>query len=64
MGIQDLIQYLENLEAEMAKRGATSLAELAKNKMAHLATAAADSLTNKRYKKSYHPYDLPKVSSS
>lgn len=62
-GYSRLVQYLENLETEMIKRGASSLAELGKNKMAHLAKAAAESLITKRYKKSYHPYDLPKVSS-
>ena len=62
-GYSRFVQYLENLETEMAKRGATSLAELAKDKMNQLAKAAAESLTNKRYKKSYHPYGLPKVSS-
>jgi len=62
-GYSRMVQYLEILEREMAKAGANSLAELAKNKMAHLAQAATDSLINKRYKKSYHPYELPKVSS-
>lgn len=62
-GYSRLVQYLENLENEMAKRGARSLEELASNKMVNLENAAAEALTNKRYKKSYHPYDLPKVQS-
>lgn len=62
-GYSRFVQYLENLETEMKKNAANSLAELAKNKMAHLAKAAAESLIDKRYKKSYHPYELPKVSS-
>lgn len=62
-GYSRLVQYLENLETEMTKCGIKSLAELAKNKMVRLAKVAAESLTNKRYKKSYHPYQLPKVSS-
>jgi putative selenate reductase len=62
-GYSRLIQYLENLEIEMAKRGVGSLEELASNKMVNLEKAAAEALTNKRYKKDYHPYDLPKVAS-
>lgn len=62
-GYSRLVQYLENLEIEMARRGVNSLAELAKNKLAHLSLVAAESLTNKRYQKSYHPYKLPKVTS-
>jgi putative selenate reductase len=62
-GYSRFVQYLENLETEMAKRSVGSLEELASNKMVNLEKAAAEALTNKRYKKSYHPYDLPKVAS-
>jgi putative selenate reductase len=62
-GYSRFVQYLENLEAEMAKRGALSLEELANDKMVNLENAAAEALINKRYKKSYHPYDLPKIKS-
>ncbi len=63
-GYSRFIQYLENLKNEMVKRGVRSLEELASNKMVNLEKAAAEALTNKRYKKSYHPYDLPKVASN
>lgn len=62
-GYSRLVQYLENLEREMTKQGSKNLAELAENKMVNLAQAATQSLVNPRYKKSYHPYELPKVSS-
>ncbi len=62
-GYSRFLQYLENLEAEMRDRGATSLDALAKNKLANLEQAAASALRDPHYKKSYHPYDLPKVES-
>jgi len=62
-GYARLRQYLENLEAAMRQRGATSLDELAQNKLANLAQAAAEARQDARYKKSYHPYGLPKLAS-
>jgi putative selenate reductase len=62
-GYSRLRQYLENLEAAMHQRGATSLEELAQNKLANLAQAAAAARKDPCYKKSYHPYGLPKVAS-
>ena len=62
-GYSRFLQYLENLQGDMAERGAASLAELAADKMANLQRAAADALTDPRYKQFYHPYALPKVSS-
>ncbi len=62
-GCSRLLQYLENLEAEMRERGATSLDELAQNKLANVEQAAADALVNPRYKKSALSYGLPKVDS-
>jgi putative selenate reductase len=62
-GYTRLLQYLDNLDCEMQKRGAASLDQLASNKMATIEKAAAEALTNPRYKKSYHPYGLPKVES-
>lgn len=56
-------QYLENLEAEMHRAGANSLAEFAADKLAAIDRAAEDSLSNLRYKKEYHPFGLPKVKS-
>ena len=62
-GYSRLLQYLENLEAEMRDRGLASLDELAQNRLTNLEQAAADALKDPRYKKSYHPYGLPKVES-
>ncbi|MDH7486240.1 MAG: putative selenate reductase subunit YgfK [Anaerolineae bacterium] len=62
-GYSRLLQYLENLEREMQARGATSLEELARDGLANLERAAAEALQNRRYKKSYFPYGLPKVES-
>ena len=62
-GYSRMLQWVENLEAEMQACGASSLDELAENRGDHLARAAADALNDPRYKKGYHPYDLPKVES-
>jgi len=62
-GYSRFLQYLENLEAEMRHRGVASLDELAQNRLVNLEGAAADALKDPRYKKSYHPYGLPKVES-
>jgi len=62
-GYSRLLQYLENLEGEMRARGVSSLDELARDRLANLERAAADTLKDRRYKKSYHPYGLPKVES-
>ncbi|MEW6222246.1 MAG: putative selenate reductase subunit YgfK [Candidatus Hadarchaeota archaeon] len=62
-GYANSTQYLENLERDMRSRGVKSLEELAKNKLANLELEAARALDDPRYKKSYHPYGLPKVES-
>jgi putative selenate reductase len=63
-GYSRLLQYLENLERGMERRGAKSLEELARNKLANLKREAAQALDDPRYKKGYHLYGLPKVESS
>ena len=62
-GYSRFLQYLENLEAAMSVRGASSLDELAQDKMANLEDAAVGALKDPRYKKSYFPHGLPKVES-
>jgi putative selenate reductase len=47
----------------MNVRGATSLEELARDRMENLEEAAAEALVNPRYHKDYQPYGLPKVES-
>jgi putative selenate reductase len=62
-GYSRFLQWLEHTKAVMREHGASSLAELAQDKMDNLAAAAAEALRDSRYKKSYHPYGLPKVES-
>jgi putative selenate reductase len=62
-GYARLGHWLANLEAAMEARGDASLEELARNRMVTLEAAAAEALGNPRYKKSYFPFDLPKVAS-
>jgi len=62
-GYSRFLQYLENLERTMREWGVTSLEELARDKLANLERAASEALQDARYKKSYHPYGLPKVES-
>ncbi len=62
-GYGRLGQYLEELEGEMRRRGVASLDELALHWQDNLEEAADEALENPRYKKSYFPYGLPKVTS-
>ena len=63
-GYSRFLQWLENLEIAMNRHGVSSLDELAQDGPAILKQAAGDALESPRYKKSYHPFDLPKVESS
>ncbi len=62
-GYSRFLQYLETLERDMRRMGAASLEELAHHRLANLSREALQALEQERYKKSYHPYDLPKVES-
>jgi putative selenate reductase len=62
-GYSRMLQYLENLESDMRDRGVSSLKELARDRLANLEREAASALEDPRYKKTYHPYGLPKVES-
>jgi len=62
-GYSRFLQYLENLEAEMQTRGAASLEALSSDRLTCLEHAATSALKDPRYKKGYHPRDLPKVDS-
>ena len=62
-GYSRMVQWLENLEAEMKERGASSLDELAKDRLAHLERAAAAALEQPGYQKSSFAHGLPKVES-
>jgi putative selenate reductase len=56
-------QWLENLATEMQARGAASLDDLARDRLANVERAAAEALEDPRYKKHAFPYGLPKVKS-
>jgi putative selenate reductase len=60
-GYAKLARWLESLEEEMRKRGARSLEELSRDKLANLKSEAAHALEDPRYKKEYHPHGLPKL---
>jgi len=62
-GYSRMLQYLENLGAEMTADGAADLDAFAGDKAGVLERLAAESLTNPRYKKSYQPHPPPKVTS-
>ncbi len=62
-GYSRLLQFVENIEGAMEKRGATSLVDLASDKLANLTHAAAAAHTDRRYKVEYHRFGLPKLSS-
>jgi len=56
-------QYLEQMEAELGRRGAGGLEDLASDRRASLAALARASLDDPRYRKGYPPHGLPKVAS-
>jgi len=62
-GYSRMVQWLENLEADMRERGANSLDELAEDKLAHLERAAAAALEQPGYQKRSFAHGLPKVES-
>jgi putative selenate reductase len=62
-GCARMTQWLDNLAGAMAARGASSLADLARDRLANVRTAAAAALADPRYRKSAFPHGLPKVKS-
>ncbi|MBE0634429.1 putative selenate reductase subunit YgfK, partial [Candidatus Bipolaricaulota bacterium] len=56
-------QYMATLRGAMRSLDASSLEELASQRESALDRLIEDGLTSPRYKKSYHPYDSPKVES-
>ena len=57
-------QYLERIEAEIDRRGASGLEDLASDRRASLSALARSALVDPRYRKGYHPHGLPKVESA
>ncbi len=62
-GYSRLLQFVENIEEAMEERDAKSLADLAVDKLSNLKVAATTARFDRRYKKSYHRFGLPKLSS-
>jgi putative selenate reductase len=62
-GYSRLLQYLETLEQAMHDQNVHTLEELTSDRLANLERAAGEALHDPRYKKSYHPYGMPKVQS-
>jgi len=62
-GYSRLLQFVENIELVMEERKAESLADLSADKLTNLARAAGSARADRRYKKSYHRFGLPKLSS-
>ncbi len=60
-GYARLGHWLDELDRGMRARGASSLAELARDRLANLEAAAAQAVADPRYKKDYSPHGLPKV---
>jgi putative selenate reductase len=62
-GYGRMTQWLSNLDAVMRKHEAGDLAAFSADKLAHVSRAAAEALTDPRYKKQAFPHGLPKVAS-
>ncbi len=63
-GYGRLAQYLERIEAEIDRRGASGLEGLASDRRESLAALARAARVDPRYKKAYRPHGLPKVASA
>ena len=62
-GYSRLLQFVENIEIAMEERETRSLADLSSDKLDYLKNTAAAARDDRRYKKSYHRFGLPKLSS-
>ena len=63
-GYSRMVDWLEVLGGDMQARGASSLEDLARDRLASLERVAAEALSSPRYKKSCFPFGLPKVQST
>ncbi len=62
-GYGRLSQWLGNLGAAMRERGAKTLEDFSRDRLANVRRAAVDSLSDPRYRRQAFPHGLPKVSS-
>jgi putative selenate reductase len=63
-GVGRLAQWLERLEAGMRERGASTLADLSRDRLASVRAAADEASVRPRYRKPAFPHGLPKVKST
>ncbi len=63
-GVARMTQWLERLEAAMRERGAATLADLSRDRLANVRAAADEAAVHPRYKKPAFPHGLPKVKSA
>ncbi len=63
-GVARMTQWLDRLAAAMRERGASTLADLSRDRLAHVRAAAAEAARHPRYKKPAFPHGLPKVKSA
>ena len=62
-GYARLMNWLEHIGAATREAGVSDLDGFARNRLANVSRAAAESLSNPRYKKQAFPHGLPKVAS-
>ena len=62
-GYARMTQWLANLDTAMRERGAADLAAFSTDRLTDVRRAAADALTDRRYKKAAFPHGSPKVKS-
>jgi putative selenate reductase len=62
-GVARMTQWCERLEDQMARCGATSIAELSRDRLSAVRSAADAAVRHPRYKKQAFPHGLPKVKS-
>jgi putative selenate reductase len=63
-GVGRMTQWLEHLEAGMRERGASTLADLSRDRLANVRAAADEGVSHPRYRKPAFPHGLPKVTSA
>ena len=63
-GVARLAQWLARVEAAMRQRGASTVADLSRDRLANVRAAADEAARHPRYKKPAFPHGLPKVTSA
>ncbi len=63
-GVARMTHWLANVETAMRERGASTLADLSRDRLANVRAAADEAARHPRYKKPAFPHGLPKVKSA